>query len=511
MGPNGWKQTFQIIDMKTLKLIFALFVMSFMQAQTVGINIVTPKSLLDIPAANSTNPSSQDGILPVRVNTFPSVSPGVNQNALWVYNTTTAQNYWWDNNLSIFESFRNTLDQAYDNNGFGQGRFINAVNGGVSIEGDGLYVTGSFGNGNTLNLTGGDTNLIFYPKTGSFIKSEELSITTTTDFDYNVIFGEGYNDAQFGARYATIFGATTSESADESVCLGRSYSGGFRNICLGYSGTNDSSSILIGNSGVSYDFGYCIGQNTGDRTSMMIIGNNNSGVSTGVNGDLIGIGNNNSGTFTTSPYSRHYFIGFNNTFSNGRGFVIGNDNSINSGLILGHHLVSDSKDQISIGFYNTSYTPDPEPTSGQQPDNRLLVFGNGTSVQRSDALVMLEDGRTGVGQSSPEVTLQIKGGFSSNPSSVTATSTSQTVSVGNIFYLKINSNSTPGSRTVNLSDGTVYGQMLTIECTATGSFGIRINDGGNMTLSTANLDLTADDTLRLIWLNSWRQIGFSDN
>jgi hypothetical protein len=497
--------------MKELALILVLFVMSFMQAQTVGINTDNPRSLLDIPAQNSTSPFATDGLLPVRVSSFPSIAPGLNQNALWTYNTNNRQNYWWDNSWTMFESFRNTLDQAYDNNGFGQGRFIFADSGGVSIEGDGLYVTGSFGNGNTLNLTGGDTNLIFYPKTGSFIKSDELTITTTTEFDYNVIFGEGYNDAQFGARYATIFGATTSANADESVCLGRSYSGGFRNICLGYNSINDTSSILIGNSGVYNDYGYCIGQNSGDRTSLIVIGNNNSGVSSGVFGDIIGIGNNNSGIFNTAPPSRHYFIGSNNTFSNGLGFVIGNDNAINNGLILGHHLVSDSRDQISIGFYNTSYTPDPEPTNGQQPDNRLLVFGNGTSTQPSDALVMLEDGRTGIGQSFPKVTLQIKGGFSSNPSSVTATSSSQTITVGNTFYLKINSNSLPGSRTIILSDGLVYGQLLTIECTASGSFGIRLNNGGNMSLSSTNLELTENDTLRLIWLNSWRQIGYSNN
>ena len=497
--------------MKKINLILAIFVSIITQAQTVGINTNDPKSLLDIPARNSILPFSSDGILPVRVNSFPSIAPGPNQDALWVYNTNSKQNYWWDSSLAVFESFRNTLDQAYDNNGFGQGRFIHADHGGVSIEGDGLYVSGIFGNGNSLNLTGGDTNLIFYPKTGSFIKSDELTITTTTDYDYNVIFGDGFNSAQYGARYATIFGATTSENADESVSLGRSYSGGFRNICLGYSGTNDSSSILIGNSGVVYGYGYCIGENTGDRTSMTVIGNNNTGISTGVIGYLIGIGNNNSGTFNTSPYSRHYFIGSNNTFSNGRGFVIGNDNAINNGLIIGHQLVSDSRDQICIGFYNTSYTPDPEPIDGQQPNNRLLVFGNGTSTQRSDALVMLEDGRTGIGQSFPEVTLQIKGGFSSNPSTYTATSSSLIIPVGNSSYLTINSNNSPSNRTVGFSDGVVYGQMLTIECTATGSFGVRINDGGNLTLSASTLDLSGNDTLRLIWLGSWRQIGYANN
>lgn len=500
--------------MKNLFLLIAHLFMVFVNAQTAGINTTYPKALLDIPASNSALPYLQDGLLPVRIFSFPLSNPSNDQNSLWTYHTTNRQNYWWDNSLGLFESFRNTLDQAYDNNGFGQGRYIMADTGALSVTGDGLYVTGNFGSGNNINLVGGgDTNLIFLPKTGSFIKSDLLVNTTTTEYDYNVIFGDGYNSAQYGAQYATIFGHYTSENADYAVCLGKSITLSPSAVCMGSSGVSflGSSSIAIGNSYTTWSYMNAIGQNNGTRTGLTIIGNNNVAVSTLAVGYFIGIGNNNIGSFSGNIYSRHYFMGFNNNFSNGRSFVIGNDNSVESGLAIGHHLVSNSKDQICIGFYNTSYVPDPEPTNGQQPDNRLLVFGNGTASQRSDALVMLEDGRTGIGTSYPKVRLQINGGFSTQPESYTVVSNQQTITVGNKTYLRINSNNTPNVRQIVLDEGLAYGQLLIIECTAQGGNGIRIVDGSNTVLSSGYIDLYNDDTITLLYRSSWHQMGYSNN
>ena len=500
--------------MKNISLLLAFLCVNLAHTQTVGVNTSTPRALLEIPATNSSLPSAEDGLLPVRVATFPSSNPTSNQNGLWTYHTANRQNYWWDETTGGFESFRNTLDQAYDNNGFGQGRSVFADSGALTVVGDGLFVTGTFGNGNNLNLeNGGNTNLIFFPKTGSLIKGNMVSNTNTTDYDYNVIFGDGYNSDQYGASYATIFGYYTSASADYSICLGYSYSLSFGGIAIGASGISlgGSLGLAIGNSYTVWDGIFAIGQNTGDHTDLSVIGNNNHAVSTGVNGYFTGIGNNNTGNFTGSPYSRQRFIGFNNTFGNGLGMAIGNDNTPENGLTIGHHLVSNSRQQISIGFYNTSYTPDPESSFGQEPDNRLLVFGNGTATQPSDAFTVLEDGRTGVGTAYPEVKLQVAGGFSSQPESFTVTSNQQTINVENKSYIRVNSNNLPSNREIVLSDGNTYGQILTIECNANGSFGIRLVDGSNSILSNASIDLYHDDTITLIFRNSWYQIGHSNN
>lgn len=500
--------------MKNLLLLIVCLFVGLAHAQTIGINTSAPKALLDIPASNTLFPDAEDGLLPVRVTTFPLANPTSNQNGLWTYHTANRQNYWWDISATTFESFRNTLDQAYDNNGFGQGRFILADSGALSVVGDGLFVTGTFGYGNNLNLVnGGDTNLIFFPKTGSFIKSNMVSNSNTTDYDYNVIFGDGYNSDQYGASYATIFGYYTSATADYSICLGHSSSLSFGGIAIGASGISfgGSLSLAIGNSYAIWDGIFAIGQNTGDHTDLSVIGNNNHAVSTGHNGYFIGIGNNNTGNFSGSPYSRQRFIGFNNAFGSGRGMAIGNDNAPENGLTIGHHLVSNSRDQINIGFYNTSYTPDPESSFGQEPNNRLLVFGNGTVTQPSDAFTILEDGRTGVGTSYPEVKLQVAGGFSIQPESFTASSNQQTIAVGNKSYIRVNSNNLPSNREIVLSDGNTYGQILTIECTANGSFGIRLVDGANSVLSNSSIDLYHDDTITLIFRNNWYQIGHANN
>ena len=66
---------------------FALFFF-FLHAQ-VGINTTAPKSLLDIPASNAAAPAATDGVLIPRIDDFPVVTPGVDQNGMLVFLTTT--------------------------------------------------------------------------------------------------------------------------------------------------------------------------------------------------------------------------------------------------------------------------------------------------------------------------------------------------------------------------------------------------------------------------------------
>lgn len=77
----------------------------------VGIGNTSPDALLDITAKNSLSPNSNDGLLIPRLDRFPSVNPGVNQNAMLIFlnNNLTGVNingtprdyllgyYYWDN------------------------------------------------------------------------------------------------------------------------------------------------------------------------------------------------------------------------------------------------------------------------------------------------------------------------------------------------------------------------------------------------------------------------------
>lgn len=67
----------------------------------VGINNTSPKSLLDIKASSEGSPSNLDGILIPRVNAFPAINPGTDQNGMMVFLTTSIGEkdkgfYYWD-------------------------------------------------------------------------------------------------------------------------------------------------------------------------------------------------------------------------------------------------------------------------------------------------------------------------------------------------------------------------------------------------------------------------------
>jgi hypothetical protein len=57
--------------------------------QNVGIGTIIPNAKLEISASNPGTPTNQDGILIPRVNAFPVANPGINQNSMMVYLTTT--------------------------------------------------------------------------------------------------------------------------------------------------------------------------------------------------------------------------------------------------------------------------------------------------------------------------------------------------------------------------------------------------------------------------------------
>ncbi|MBW2937796.1 hypothetical protein KXJ69_06730 [Aureisphaera sp. CAU 1614] len=89
--------------MKTTYAIFALLICAIAPANAqVGIGTSAPKSMLDIPASNATTPSYTDGILIPRINTFPAVNPGADQDGMLVFLTTATGTYkkgfhYWDN------------------------------------------------------------------------------------------------------------------------------------------------------------------------------------------------------------------------------------------------------------------------------------------------------------------------------------------------------------------------------------------------------------------------------
>ncbi|MBW2938604.1 tail fiber domain-containing protein [Aureisphaera sp. CAU 1614] len=122
---------------------------------------------------------------------------------------------------------QNTLDQAYDEGGAGAGRTITADNGAVTINGqDGFMVTGGFGSGDIVSVTGIGTRMFFNPNKAAFRAG---SVGSGGIYDPTA-----WDDANIGARsFAVNIG--TIASASYSFASGVSTeASGYASTAMGY-------------------------------------------------------------------------------------------------------------------------------------------------------------------------------------------------------------------------------------------------------------------------------------
>ena len=141
-----------------------------------------------------------------------------------------------------------------------------------------------------------------------------------------------------------------------------------------------------------------------------------------------------------------------------------------SSTAMGHNTKARSFGEMVIGTYNTDYTINSATTWNSL--DRLLVVGNGSSLSsRSDALVILKNGNTGIGTSSPSALLTLS---NSNPDNnritfqgddndqwwdsrdISMVSTSRTSTKYGLFFdLNQNGNTTPTNILSIIDDGKV--------------------------------------------------------
>ncbi len=166
---------------------------------------------------------------------------------------------------------------------------------------------------------------------------------------------------------------------------------------------------------------------TGDYATAMGFGTTASGLKSAVIGTGSTASGNGSvalGAVATSSNTYSMAFGFYSTASGANSTAIGSyseatgDYSMALGTYsttsgpgaigIGNYVSAPSGYEITIGRYNTSYTPDN--VNDWDEDDRLFTIGNGTgSTATSDAMVILKNGNTGLGTSTPDATLHIDG------------------------------------------------------------------------------------------------------
>lgn len=354
-----------------------------------------------------------------------------------------------------------TLDYAYDFGGPGVGSIITADAGAFSVFGtDGIRVTGTYGVGAAIGSPGAGTRMFFNPRKAAFragtvpgAQWNEVSVgnyssafgySTTASADFSVAMG-AFNTASGNSSMA--MGSSTTASGLFSVALGNStiasgdYSTAFGDQTTAY-GINSTAfgdqttaqgpgSTAMGNFTIAAgDYSTGLGYNddaTGHYSTSLGVNNWASGdkstamgmatIASGEYSTAMGFNTGAVGNYSTALGKGTSAIGLYSTamgdaaFANGLNATAMGSGTFSSGTsstAMGANTSAESGYETAIGRWNTDYIP--ASPAGWDVADRLFVVGNGTATgSRSDAMVILKNGNTGMGVSSPSQKLEIGG------------------------------------------------------------------------------------------------------
>jgi hypothetical protein len=217
----------------------------------------------------------------------------------------------------------------------------------------------------------------------------------------------GFDNLASG-QSSVAFGQQSTASGSYSFAMGNSSdASGDNSVAMGSSSTaSASNAVALG------------GNNASTGGSSIALGLNNTASATG--SSTIGGSNNSSGSYSSS-------IGYSNT--------------------------AQSFGEVATGTFNTSYTP--VGTTTFNSADRIFVVGNGLSnAARSNALTILKNGNTAIGNINPTALLHVNG---------TAIIGTTGTTITNVIK------ATAGTTSVSIAANTTTVQTYTVANAATGS------------------------------------------
>ncbi|MEZ5002176.1 MAG: tail fiber domain-containing protein [Chitinophagales bacterium] len=226
---------------------------------------------------------------------------------------------------------------------------------------DGLLVTGTYGQGQDLDISGAGTRMFFYPKKAAFRAGNVFNNNWNVDSIGNYSFAVGFNTKAIGET-AIAMGYGSSAMGTASTAMGEdARAHGDHTTAMGFqTKAFGEHSTALGNT--TYALGY-------NSTSM--------GFSTAA----LGSQSTSMGYVTQAKGSMSVSMG-NYTMANGYGSLV-------------------------IGTYNDTIVA---PQTALNNSTPLFVIGNGTSsILRKNAMVVQGDARTGIATSSPLAQLHVAG------------------------------------------------------------------------------------------------------
>lgn len=208
----------------------------------------------------------------------------------------------------------------------------------------------------------------------------------------------------------------------------------------------------------------------------------------------------------------------------GSGFINSGVHGQNTGTGCGVQGISSVTSGYSIGVRGASMASTGIGVEGVAADAAGINYGvkastasaAGYSGHFTGGKFYVGTGNAGFGTIAPATQVEIEGALTlGDDATLIANAPTFNITVGNRSYYRINSNATPASRLISLTNGLQVGQILMIECTATGGVnGIRMSDTPatfNTNLGTFH-DMYENDIITLIWNGiDWIETAYSNN
>ena len=253
---------------------------------------------------------------------------------------------------------------------------------------------------------------------GAFRAGQAPSKNWDADSIGNNSIALGYDTKSIG-DFSTAMGYVSTASGERSTAMGNeATASGYSSTAMGRETiASGGASTAMGNGttasgGASTAMGI---QTTASGDYSTAIGRQStaSGIYSTAVGNLVAAGGNYAiamGNQTTAAGSNATAMGYQTTASGTYSTAMGYQTTASGSYAtaMGKNTSAPSGYETTIGHYNTAYTP--ADTTGWNADDRLFTIGKGTStINRSDAMVVLKNGNTGIGTSAPDTTFHLVG------------------------------------------------------------------------------------------------------
>ena len=238
--------------------------------------------------------------------------------------------------------------------------------------------------------TGPGTRMMWYPDKAAFRAGNVDWAYWDTDSIGKISVGLGCNTKAKGYS-STAMGYYTTASGNYSTAMG-----------FMTNASKPGSTAMGDNTAASGHYSTAMGSNT------TASGNNSTAM--GLNTSASGYSSTAMGYYSTASGYYSTALGYYSTASGTVSTAIGYGSTAsgNYSTAMGYETTAPSCYETVIGLLNTDYAP--LNTTGWNAADRLFVIGNGTgSTAKSDAMVVLKNGNTGFGTSTPTALLHASG------------------------------------------------------------------------------------------------------